>query len=162
MRLPSSTTPVRRLPAAALALCALFCVSACGLPLDTDRTTDGLDGGLLRVGLTHNPPWVDTSGAEPRGTEVALIEQFAARKGASVRWREASESVLADALHADGLDIAIGGYTDGTPWTQDAAVSAPYRETTTRDGITDHHVVLARMGENRLLVDLETFLRENG
>lgn len=161
MHVPPVSTRRRR---AALALIGvlLLPLTACGLPLDTDRTSDRLDGGELRVGVTHNPPWVDTSGGEPRGTEVELLERFAADAGASVSWREGSEGVLADALRSGDLDVAIGGYTDDTPWTTDAAVSAVYRETTTDDGVTEKHVVLARMGENRLLVDLETFLRANG
>ncbi|MFJ6654338.1 transporter substrate-binding domain-containing protein [Microbacterium sp. NPDC091313] len=162
MRVRSTASRARAAAVAAATGTLLVLLSACALPLDTDRTSDRLDGGELRVGVTDNPPWVDLSVGEPRGTEVELLERFAAEAGASVTWREGSEGVLADALHAGELDVAIGGYTDDTPWTTDAAVSAVYRETTTDGGVTEKHVVLTRMGENRLLVDLETFLRENG
>lgn len=152
----------RRLAAIPIVAALVVALAACGLPRDTEGTSERIEGGELRVGVTHNPPWVDTSGASPRGSEVALLEGFAEAAGAEVTWVEGSEGVLADALDSGRIDVAIGGFTDDTPWTDKAAVSAVYRETRTDDGVTEKHVVLSRMGENRLLVDLETYLRENG
>jgi polar amino acid transport system substrate-binding protein len=148
--------------AGAIAAVAAVALAGCGLPRDTDGTSERLHGGELRVGATHNPPWVDTSGPAPAGSEAELIARFAAREGAEIDWVEGSEGVLADALREGDIDVAIGGYTDDTPWTDKAAVSAVYREVQNDRGATEKHVVLARMGENRLLVDLESFLRENG
>lgn len=138
-------------------------LAGCGIPVDTDGTIDRVRGGELRVGITHNPPWTDTSSSgSVSGTEVELIEEFAASLDADIEWRESSEGVLADALREGDIDIAIGGFTDDTPWTDKAAVTAPYTEVRNDRGVTEKHVALARAGENRLLVTLEEFLRENG
>lgn len=140
-------------------LCAVA-LSACGpFPTDTEGTLDRVRGGDLRVGVVHNPPWTDTSGAQPRGSEVTLVERFAAEQGAGISWREDSEAVLADALRAGELDIAIGGFTADTPWSDRAAVTDTYLESVTDDGVTEQHVMLTRAGENRFLVTLEEFLR---
>ncbi len=155
--MPSS----RRMRVAGLLATAAL-LTACGpYPTDTAGTVERASGGELRVGVTHNPPWVDTSAAgDPTGREVDLLEGYAASIDAEIEWTEGSEGVLADLLHEGTLDVAIGGYTDDTPWTDKAAVSAPYVEVTD-GGAPEKHVVLARAGENRLLVSLETFLRES-
>ncbi|MGP3534521.1 transporter substrate-binding domain-containing protein [Microbacterium sp. RD1] len=144
-----------------LALAALAAVlSGCGpIPADTDGTTDRIRGDEIRIGITHNPPWTDTSGRLPAGSEVELMEGFAESLDAEIDWVEDSEGVLADALREGDIDIAIGGYTDDTPWTDQAAVTAPYLEARNDSGVTEKHVMLTRPGENQLLVRLETFLR---
>jgi len=142
----------------AVALTATGCAS---IPADTAGTLDRVRDGELRVGITHNPPWTDTSGA-PAGTEVQLVERMASDLGAEIAWTQASEAVLAEALHRGELDLAIGGFTDDAPWTDRAAVTEPYAEAEDDTGRTRKHVMLARPGENRLLVALEEFLRAEG
>lgn len=141
----------------------LAALTACGpFPVDTDGTVDRARGGELRVGVTENAPWVELDGSAPSGTEVDLIEAFAERLGADVEWMPGSEAVLVDALRAGELDLAIGGFTDDTPWSEDAAPTDVYAEVANDRGVTEKHIMLTRAGENRLLVELETFLREEG
>ncbi|MFD1491640.1 MULTISPECIES: transporter substrate-binding domain-containing protein [Microbacterium] len=150
-------------PAAAMALAGILLLTACtSIPADAAGTSDRVRGGELRAGVTHNPPWTDTSTAEPTGSEVALVESLARGLDARVEWVEGSEAVLADALHEGELDIAVGGFTDDTPWTEQAAVTAVYREVRNDRGVTEKHVMLTRSGENRFLVTIEDHLRENG
>lgn len=113
------------------------------------------------MGVTHNPPWTDTTG-DPAGTEVALVERLAADLDAEVVWTESSEAVLAEALHRGDLDLAIGGFTDDTPWTDRAAVTDGYVSAPDASGAESPHVLLARPGENRFLVEVERFLRAHG
>ncbi|SCY65812.1 extracellular solute-binding protein, family 3 [Microbacterium sp. LKL04] len=149
--------------AAAASLIVGLGLSGCGVrPADADSTLERIaEGGVLRVGVTENPPWTEL-GDKPSGTEVALVEEYAAGHGADVRWREGTEEVLVDALHAGELDIVVGGLTDTTPWVDKAAVSDVYREVTRASGETEKHVMLTRAGENGFLMDLEVFLREEG
>ncbi|WP_060914988.1 transporter substrate-binding domain-containing protein [Microbacterium oleivorans] len=137
-------------------------LAGCGVrPADVDGTLATVeDSGVLRAGVSENPPWSSISGAEPTGSEVTLIERFAARHGAEVEWRAGTEEVLVDALHAGSLDVVVGGLTDATPWLDDAAVSDVYTEVVSPTGETEKHVMLTRAGENGLLMELETFLRE--
>jgi len=142
---------------------ATLALAGCGqIPADVDGTTDRIRGGEVRIGITHNPPWTDTSGPQPTGSEVELMQEFADTLDAEIEWREDSEGVLADALHEGVIDVAIGGYTDDTPWTDLAAVTGPYLEVQNERGAVEKHVMLTRAGENQLLVRLETFLLENG
>lgn len=134
-----------------------------GIPVDTAGTSERISGGEIRIGITHNPPWTDTSSSGPvTGTEVQLMIEFAESMDADIDWIEGSEGVLTDALREGAIDVAIGGFTDDTPWIDRAAVSDAYREVRNDRGVVEKHVVLTRLGENRLLVQLEAFLRENG
>ena len=148
---------------AASALLIVVLAGCAQIPADVDGTVDRLaEGGSLRVGVTANPPWTETTGDEPSGTEVDLVEAFAAEHGADIEWSEGSEAVLAEALRAGSLDVAIGGFVDTSPWTDKAAFTDIYTEVTGPGGVTEKHIMFTRPGENRLLVMLEVFLRENG
>ncbi|MDL5351678.1 transporter substrate-binding domain-containing protein [Microbacterium sp. zg-YB36] len=131
------------------------------IPADAAGTLDRVRDGEIRVGITHNPPWTDTSGP-PAGSEVELVEQLAADLDADVVWTEASEALLAEALRQGELDLAIGGFTEDTPWTDKAAVTVPYVDAIDEFGQTKKHVFLTRLGENRLLTAVEGFLRAEG
>lgn len=150
-------------PAALAALMLSVSLSGCAIhmPADPHGTLDRVENGVLRVGATENPPWVDDpEGGEPgipTGTEPALLSDFAAELGAEVSWTLGSEAALVDALEGGALDIVIGGFIDDTPWADEGAITRPYTETVTAEG-TRKHVMLVRMGENRFLVALETFL----
>lgn len=159
---PFGRTP-HRAPASVALVALLAVLTACGpFPTDADGTTDRVRDGELRVGITHNPPWTDTSGAPPGGSEAALMAEFAAGLDAEIDWVDGSEAVLVDALHEGDLDVAIGGFLADTPWTEEAAVTTVYREVRNARGVTEKHVMLTRAGENRFLVTLEEFLRGSG
>lgn len=153
----------RRAAYAAASVLTVLALVGCGpIPADVDGTTDRISGGVLRVGVTANPPWTELTADAPAGSEVDLIEEFAREQGAEIAWTEGAESALADGLHAGTLDIAVGGFTDDTPFADKAAVTDVYTETATATGGTEKHVMLTRAGENRLLMTLEVFLRAHG
>jgi ABC-type amino acid transport substrate-binding protein len=146
--------------AAVLAAVLAAGLTGCGIqmPADPDGTLDRVEGGALRVGATENPPWVELGdGPGPAGTEPALIEAFAAQHDAEVEWTTGSEAELLDALERGTLDVVVGGFLDDTPWVDKGATTFPY---TASAGGEDKHVMIVRMGENRLLVELEEFLHE--
>ena len=137
-------------------------VTGCAMtmPADPDGTLDRIDGGVMRVGVTENAPWVLVDDADdPSGSEQALISEFADRFEARVEWTPGSEAALLKALDRGELDIVIGGFLDDTPWTDLGAVTRPYLQTSGPEG-TEKHVMIVRMGENRLLLELERFLFE--
>lgn len=150
----------------AVALLALVTLTGCGvtIPADPRGTLDRVqDLGVLHAGATHDPPWVEVAGEQdPSGDEVDLVTEFAAEHGAMVEWRIGSEESLVAALERGELDVVVGGFTDATPWIDRAAKTVPYTESRGPDGRPQKHVMLARMGENRLLAALETFLLERG
>ena len=139
--------------AVALAGCSL------SIPSDPDGTLERVTGGELRVGVSPSPPWTETDGpGDPEGTEVDLVEEFADGLGARVVWTEGGEADLVSALERGELDLVIAGFTDTTPWTSIGSMTQPYAESTNEEGKTAKHVMLAPMGENAFLVELERFL----
>jgi ABC-type amino acid transport substrate-binding protein len=157
----SRTDVARAVRIAALALAASL-VAGCGMlsaiPVDPDGTLAAVSGGTLAVGVSPNPPFTDVSGDAPTGTEVALVESFAASLGAEVSWTVGGEEELVRQLQAGQLDLVIGGITDATPWSLDAAVTRPYAEVAAADGSTQRLVMLAPLGENAFLSALERHL----
>ncbi|WP_157811237.1 transporter substrate-binding domain-containing protein [Microbacterium lacus] len=141
---------------------AVLLAGCAGIPADVDGTLRRAQDGELRVGITHNPPWTNTvNSAAPSGRDVRLVQEFADSLEANIVWTVGSESILTDQLHNGSLDVAIGGFTDDTPWTDRAAITAPFREERV-DGNTKKHVLLTVLGENQFLTTLETFLLEHG
>lgn len=118
-----------RTGAAAFAALLALVAAGCEFPRDVEGTLDRVEGGTMRVGVVHNPPWVDLSGAEPTGVEPRLIRRFAATLDAEIEWVEGTESELAEAMHGFQLDVLIGGLDRGSPWKTDIALTRPYVDT---------------------------------
>ncbi len=154
-----------RTAAALLLVACTFAGTSCtNFPADPAGTLDRVTGGTLRVGVSHSPPATDVSGAEPAGPEADLARGFAASLDAGVEWTEGGEEYLMEALKQGDLDLVIGGLTESTPWTDKAAVTRPYAESTNDWGEPRKHVLAAPLGENAFLSALEGFLadREQG
>lgn len=133
-------------------------------PADPDGTLDRVSGGTLRVGVSHQPPWTDTSGDnspdDPGGIEAQLIEDYAASIDAEVDWHVGGEEQLIKLLSERQLDVVIGGLTDQSPWESEVALTTDYAEALGVDGKTAKHVVAVQMGENALMSSVERFLLE--
>lgn len=143
---------------------AILLLTGCGLqvPKDPEGTLDRVTDGVMRVGVTENPPWVELDGSgEPAGSEPALIARFADELGAEIAWTDGSEAVLLEALDRGELDVVLGGFRDDTPWVDLGAITRPYREVEGVDGV-ERHVMIVRLGENGFQVALERFLNDAG
>ena len=149
---------------AAAPLCAAVLLgTGCGIsiPTDPDGTLDRVRGGVLRVGVTENPGFVELrGGGEPRGIEPELVREFAAALGADVEWVEGTERELVEGLREGELDAAAGGFRDDSPWQQKAGMTRPYGETVDEQGRTAKHVLLVPEGENAFLLELDAFLED--
>jgi polar amino acid transport system substrate-binding protein len=131
----------------------MLLVTACGLPRDTANTLADVRDGVLRVGVTENPPWVTVPDeGPPSGAEVTLAAQLAAELGAEVEWYPGSESELMAALKDRVLDVVVGGLDAKAPWTKEASLTRPYVTTRTLvaapagvrvpDDLTGHRVAV--------------------
>ncbi len=109
-----------------LVVTAAVC-AACGIPRDPEGTLARVRGGVVRVGVVHNPPWaaLDASG-EAAGVEPGLVRELAAELGARVEWVPGGESELLAALEHRGLDLVIGGLSAVSPWSPKLGLSRPY------------------------------------
>jgi ABC-type amino acid transport substrate-binding protein len=153
---------MRGLRAVGAVAVATLVLTGCGMqmPADPEGTLERVEGGVMRVGVTENAPWVELdANDQPSGTEPALLTAFAEQHGATIEWTAGSEAALAEALHEGELDVVVGGFLEDTPWVEHAAATRPYVQDVVGDA-TEKHVMLVRMGENAFLVALETFLHE--
>ena len=147
---------IRRSWPAAPVCAALLLGTGCGVtvPADPDGTLNRVRGGVLRVGVTQHPGFVDLGGGEPQGTEPELVREFAAVVGAEVEWIEGSERELVEGLKDGVLDAAAGGFRDDSPWQHKAGMTRPYGETDDGKGMKARHE-----GENAVLLELDRFLQ---
>ncbi len=149
-----------RMAAVAAAAAVAVVLAGCGLqiPVDPDGTLDRIDGGELRAGASPAGRLVEVSKGDVEGPLADLVEDFAHERGAHVTWVIGSEELLVDAIEAGELDVAIGGMTDATPWSERVSVTRGYPGIPGADGAPV--VVLLPLGENALQVALEAYLDE--
>jgi ABC-type amino acid transport substrate-binding protein len=149
-----------------IGMIGLLCLLVgCGLsfPADPDHTLDRVRGGVLRVGVSPNDPWIVWSAEpEPSGREADLVRRFAASLDADVEWSRSAEETLISQLERGELDLVAAGMTAETPWTEKAAISKPYATVTGPDGSAEEHVLAVPLGENAFLVSLERFFVSDG
>ncbi len=147
-----------------LLLVSMLLLAGCGdeFPKDPEGTLQRVqEEGQLRVGASLAPPFVTLpDGVEdnPEGSEIALVEDFAASQGALVVWTVNGEEALFGQLERGELDMVVGGLTAQNPYAEVAALTRPYRKIVDAHGEVRPHVMAVRMGENALLVELERFL----
>ena len=158
-RTPTGFSGAARIALAAAALAAsVSTLTACGLeiPADPDGTLDRITGGELRVGASPSGDLVVVDGTDVDGALADLIEGFAREHDATAKWAVDSEEDLVADLEEGTLDLAIGGITAATPWTDRVSVTRGY------PGIPDSGgadvAVLLPLGENGLQAALETYL----
>src|SRR5690625_19187 len=132
-------------------------------PADPDVTLDKDSGGTPRVGIPDQPHWTDTDSEgndeqDKGGTEVALETDYAQTINADVEWHTGGEEQLIMMLSGRELDMVIGGLTDESPWSSDAALTTTFAESIGVDDSTSKHVMAVQMGENAFMTSLEEFL----
>ncbi len=143
-----------------LVVAAFLLAGGCGIPTDPMGTLERARGGVLRVGMTEADPWARRDGRARSGVEVELVSRFAESLGARVEWTDGSEEELFEQLHADRLDLVIGGITAKSPWQEKAAFTRPYATVMSAFGRPEKHILAAPLGENDFLTELDFFLQE--
>jgi ABC-type amino acid transport substrate-binding protein len=137
-----------------LFLATVVLLTSCGLPKDPEGTLERVMGGTMKVGVAQADPWTDTSGDEPAGVEVELVESFARDLDAEILWMEGGESEILEQVELGHIDLAIAGLTADNPWASKASFIQPYFTSG-----ADQHVMAVPHGENAWIVRLERFLR---
>lgn len=101
-----------------LLLLLCLCVVACTpYPRDAHDSSERAREAM-RVGLSHDPPWVITTEGAPRGSEVELISAFAEHRQLRVEWVVDGHDALMEALLDHRLHLVAGGHVERTPWTE--------------------------------------------
>lgn len=98
----------------------------CRYPTDIEHTMERIQNGVLEVGLTENSPWVIRTNDGPAGLEPEIIRSLAEQLNSEIRWHWDSEDDLLAALQHHQLDLVIGGLTNRSRLSQQAALTRPY------------------------------------
>jgi polar amino acid transport system substrate-binding protein len=130
----SRSTLARRCFAALAATAALLAAGCDRLPRDPERTLERVEGRVMRVGVSANPPWTVLGAGAPSGVEARLVEDFATSLGARVVWVRGSESALMRALEHFELDLVVAGLTEDAEWDARVGLTRPYVRTATAVG----------------------------
>lgn len=128
-------------------LLILIMLTACGAPRDPEGTWAAAHSSGLRIGVAA--PDTDSIHKD----EVATARRFAAAHDLEVTFIHASESELVRQLKRMDIHLIVGGFDRQTPWREEVGTTRPLGP--------QRHVVLVPSGENRLLVELETWYRKN-
>ncbi|HWV48735.1 MAG TPA: hypothetical protein VN035_04705 [Microbacterium sp.] len=155
----------RRVPrhlAAAIA-CGALTMTATGclgtVPVDPDRTLESATGGTLHIGLSAEPDIAELGAGPddaPTGPLIDLAEDYAESIDARISWTPAGEETLVGLLEDGEIDLAIGGFSAETPWSERVGATRGYTDLPGLEGRTV--VWLVPAGENALLSDIELFL----
>lgn len=140
-------------------------LAGCGpYPRDPQRTTERVEGGTLRVGVIHDPPFVDLRDAggsgrlAPHGREVRMARALADSLDARVSWVDGGAGELFEELEHFRLDMVIGGVSAQSPWRQRVALGLPY-PIRDAEGRLVRRVSALPPGENRWQMRVERFQR---
>ena len=151
---------MRRLLAIMMLMLGATVLAGCGvsIPADPEGTLDRVSGGVLRAGASPSDGLVDVDVRTDTvsGPLADVVDGFARSRGARVEWTVASEEELVDALEKGRLDLAVGGITDATPWSDRVSVTRGFPGIPGADGRSV--VLLLPMGENALQSALEAYL----
>ncbi len=158
--MPSPPTAPRALRWLATLVLALLC--ACGdYPRDPEHSLDRVTDGVLHAGVVHDPPFVVLApGRAPTGSEVHLVEAFAARHGARVDWQVDTHDRLMQRMEDFDLQLVVGGTAPDSPWKERIALSEPFRDTD-EAGTPVMRVIALPPGENAWRRALEAYLRSD-
>lgn len=100
-----------------LVLCALSLPACADYPRDAGGSLARAQADVIRVGLSHDPPFVDLAADTPTGIEVAWFQEFARTRGMRVEWVPGGHEQLMRDLIALRLHAVAGGHRADSPWT---------------------------------------------
>lgn len=95
-------------------------------PKDPHGTLESVQNNTLVAGITENPPYVIFGQDEPSGHEVALIRAFASDLNAEVEWVKGPESTVLNLLKEGRIDVAAGGFHQGSVWKKHVYFAKPH------------------------------------
>lgn len=160
--------PERTRPTPSLRACLALAAMAASLallagcepyPRDPQRSTARVEGGVLRVGVVHDPPFVDARGdGAPRGPEARMVQALAQSLDARVAWIDGGADGLLEDLEHFRLELVIGGLSAQSPWRKRVALTLPYRVRDAHGRLVER-VTAVPPGENRWQMRVERFQR---
>lgn len=136
-------------------------LAGCGdYPRDPERSLQRIEGGVLYVGVSQDPPFVHGDGTAVRGREAALARALARAHDARVVWIHGGHDDLMRRLETFQLDLVVGGHDRDSPWRRRVASSRPYRIADGRGRVVERVAALPP-GENAWLLAFDRHARSD-
>jgi len=154
---------VRHSIAIAGALAALLALSACDdYPRDADdMTTQAAEQGM-RVGASHDPPWLVVSGdGTVGGPEAELLQRYADAQGYRIIWIPGSHDALMGELERTHLHAVAGGHHPDSPWKPKVGWSRPLGLRASPDGPMPERRIALPPGQSRWQLAFDRHLVEH-
>lgn len=135
-------------------------------PQDIEGTLEQIENGVMRVGVTENPPWVVRTADGPAGIDVEIITELARELNAEVQWHWGNETNLLDALSHRQLHLVIGGLTQNKRLPVVSAPTNPYYKSRITVGFADAETMPASLAGVTVAIEplstLDQRLTEHG
>lgn len=149
-----------RTAATLLALILLLVLAGCErYPRDADDLTAQAAEHGMRVGASHDPPWlrVGADGAVD-GPEAELIEAFARAHGYRLTWMPGGHDALMGDLERARLHAVAGGHHPDSPWKPKVGWSRPLALRASGDGPMPERRIALPPGQSAWHLAFDEFL----
>ena len=159
----SPSPPIVARAACALAL-ALGLAACDGYPRDSDDMTRRAAQQAMRVGVSHDPPWVlvGTDG-QVTGPEAELVQRYADTRGYRLEWIAGGHDALMRDLERAHLHAVVGGHHHRSPWKPKVGWSQPLHARPGGDGPMPERRVALPPGQSQWQLAFDAFVvREAG
>lgn len=151
-------------PAAAARALVLLAVAlalaACGdYPRDADDMTARAAGQGMRVGASHDPPWVlvgpdgDVTGPEPD-----FLQRYADAHSYRLHWIAGGHDALMRDLERAHLHAVVGGHHRKSPWVPKVAWSQPLHARPSDDAPMPERRIALPPGQSAWQLAFDTYL----
>lgn len=120
-------------------------------------------GGVVRVGVIDDPPFVVSDGdgvhgGDPSGPEIDFVRAYARSINARPVWLHSGAERLLEDLEHYQADMVVGGLTKDSPWKKRVSLTLPV-PVRNGHGHLQQRVLALPPGENRWQVQIERFQR---
>ncbi|WP_149193232.1 ABC transporter substrate-binding protein [Luteimonas suaedae] len=139
-------------------------VAACGgYPRDANDSTRRAKEHAMRVGVSHDPPFVvaPAGGREPTGSEIAMLRDLARTRDVDIEWVVSGHDALMRDLRALRLHAVVGGHVRGSAWEPEVGWSREYRLRSAGDGTPVARRLALPPGENAWQLTVDRYLFSN-
>ncbi len=104
-------------------------------PRDADNLTRQARDHGMRVGASHDPPWVVVADdGSVGGPEAELVQRFADAHGYQLTWLPRGHDALMADLERARLHAVVGGHRPDSPWKPKVGWSRPLGLRASADG----------------------------
>ncbi|MDH5823104.1 transporter substrate-binding domain-containing protein [Luteimonas sp. RD2P54] len=129
-------------------------------PRDAAGSTARADREAIRVGVSHEPPFVLVAGAggQPTGPEVDMLRDLARSRGARIEWVVDGHDALMHELEEFRLHAVAGGHLPDSPWKPKVGWSRTYHLRPATPGPLHARMLALPPGENAWQLAVDGFL----